>query len=422
MAREFAIPSPIFAREWNEERREARRARPMQGVGTRLFWTSDGVLISLAAARTWRHPWELSPAWVPDPQLAAGGKWVAAVAPGFVNGRDVTIEVREKVQGEVVTRHAALTDDPAPTIDLGGYRNPLASAGFTVTEGGDVVDLPGEGYPPFFDEIGVAAPAGSPAIDGRTRQLRASDLVLITPRFGARQTVDVLDPLTVSQTVTISTTYLNGRLASAPSRNYLVTLPRWTPTAAPTPLDRLAGTGVEQEQDELKIATIYLVSPEETGADAEPDDTWEVYVAYSVFWNLAWASRAIVGDAPPDPINLHVGLIAGVGDALIDFLLSPVNDLFAQVSAYLGSADFAGLYWSPGMLGASGITASAIGVSAQTTGLGLDPAALRIARQRAEEAAATVPPLNPEFPYRRVLFDPFYFGLDAVPFDSGSSQ
>ena len=400
----------------------ARKGRALQGQGIHLTWTPDGVLISLQPESRWRHPWELLPSWVQDASLDAGGKWVANVTPGFVNGRDVTIEVTEMIKGESVTRHVPLTDDPPPSIDLGSYRNPLSSPGFTANEDGDIIELPSEGYPRFFEELGVAVAAGGKPEDGRTRQIRASDLVLITPRFSSRQTIDVFAPLTVSQTVTISTSYLNGRLASAPSRNFLVTVPKWSAATNSSPLERLAGMAVDTEQDEIKIATIYLVSPPEAEIDAEPDDSWEVYVAYSVFWNLAWASPAAVSEPPPTPITFNVGLAAGVGDALISFLLSPVNDLLGQVLAFLGTGNTVGSYWSPGMLGASGITASATGVSAQTTGLGLDPAALRIARQRAEEAAATVPPLNPEFPYRRVLFDPFYFGLDAVPFDSGSSQ
>src|SRR5262245_17326399 len=41
-----------------------------------------GQAISLRGGRSWKHPWQTTPAWIPGE-----GKWVAGVRPGFVNGR-----------------------------------------------------------------------------------------------------------------------------------------------------------------------------------------------------------------------------------------------------------------------------------------------------------------------------------------------
>ena len=43
--------------------------------------------------------------------------------------------------------------------------------------------------------------------------------------------------------------------------------------------------------------------------------------------------------------------------------------------------------------------------------MGLDAAQNLIARETAKAKAAVPPPLNPEFPYVRMHFDPFVFGV-----------
>lgn len=406
-----------------------RSCRPLPGPGVRLYWSAEGVLVTRDASDQFKHPWFLSPRWRSDENLSAGGEWVATVQPGFVNGYDATIEVEQTVKGEKVSVHQPLTAAAPPEIALGSFRNPLVSTGASVDDDGNVVTAPAEGYPRFFEELGVkpadkgtnltASSASPPEDPSRTRQLRISELVLISPRFATRQQVDLRDPFTTAATVEISTVFLNGRISSAPSLNYLVTLPKYNPASAPTPLDQLAGTAVETEQDELHIATIYFVSPEQTEDDVPVDSTWTPYVQYHVFWNVAHANLADFGQPPQAPISLHLGLAFGIGDELFNFLLSPLNDLLDQVQAYLGAADSTGLYWTPGALGNNGGTVSVVpSPSPQTTGpqLGLNPVAYRLAREADAKAANVIPPLNPEFPFKRALFDPQFFGLfDEVP-------
>lgn len=344
----------IPSAEWNAAGAMSRRNRPLSGTNVRLLWTSDGVWVERVDGNNFRHPWELSCRWRPDETLELGGEWVAAVWPGFVNGRDVTFEVSQTVNGETKRIHLPLTDDPPPELPLGGYRDPTAPGGFGATADGELVTKPGEGYPRYFEQLGVkpawkGGKVGADAPDSnpnRTRQIRASDIVLITPRIGTAQQVEVRDPLTDAQTVEISTVYRSGRLANAPSRNYLVSVPKWTPTAGATALDRLLGTAVESEQDELRIATVYFVSPEDTPDDAEVDALWTPYPAYAVFWNLNWASRQQTGVVPSPPITLRTGLAFGIADTLFSALLSPVNDAFNQIEALLGAADYSGRYWN----------------------------------------------------------------------------
>lgn len=443
LAEKYGIPT-IPAADWNAARRFARNFFPLPGPGIRLLWASDGITITHDPGSGFRHPWQLAPRWRADDRLPAGGEWVSTVNPGFVNGDDATIEVvrvgRDPASLENLAPHkihvpltggyatptgpySIETGEDAPEIVLGSFRNPASSAGLAATADGEIVSRAGEGYPAFFDSLGVVPPAaGGPIGEGasdetRTRQIRASDLVLIVPRFGSRQDINIRDPFTAAQTVEISTVFLNGRVASAPSRYYLVTLPKWRPADAPTMQDRLAGTAVETEQDELLIATVYFVSPPDYTDDAEVDSTWTPYVDYRVFWNLAWSSRAEFGTPPTAPISLQTGLAFGIGDALFNFLLSPVNDMLNAVQAMLGAADFHGLFWTPGALATSGLAASASGDPSTPlrTGVGLDTVRLRLVREAKAAGENVAPELNPAFPYLRQPFDPAFFGLFDTP-------
>lgn len=342
----------IPAGEWNAARADWQRHRPRPGPGVRLAWTRDGVILSAEPRGQWRHPWWITPSWREDPAIEPQrGEWVASIRPGFVNGRDVTIPV---AQDDGSTIHVPLTAEPPPEITLGSFRDPTAPGGFGANTDGDLVTAPGEGYPRYFESLGVKPPwlggklgADAPEFDpDRTRQIRACDVVLITPRLGSRQIITVHDPFTTAQSVEIATEYLNGRVRSAPSRNYLVTLPKFTPLPERSALDLLSGTAVETEQDEMRIATVWFVSQPDVADDAPVDASWTPYAQYAAAWNLNHATRADPGRQPGAPISFHTGLAFGVADSLINFLLSGPNDLLNQVEAFLGAADYSGHYWS----------------------------------------------------------------------------
>jgi len=262
---------------------------------------------------------------------------------------------RESIDKPSERMHVPLTDEEPPALVLSGFRNPAAPAGLASTLSGEIRVKPGEGYPRFFEQLGVVPAhkggAGISAVEqehdpNRTRQIRAADIVLVSPRMATRQQVDVLDPLTDSQTVQISTVFVNDRVRSAPSRHWIFATSKWNPPLEPTALDRLMGMAVEPQTDELKLATLYLVSPPDFPAEEEPDGSWSPYPQHYAFWNLNHASRAQMPAAPPKAIELRTGLLFGIADSLFSGLLSPVNDAYAQIHAFLNSADFKGQYWT----------------------------------------------------------------------------
>jgi len=222
---------------------------------------------------------------------------------------------------------------------------------------GDLFELPAEGYPKFFETLGVRpANPGSrrtaaydpQSEEERTRELRACDIVLVTPRVATNQSVEIQDPLVGAQTVSISTTFNDSYARSAEFKHRLVAVPKWERPREPTALDRLMGVAIEPQTDELKIATLWMVSPPnpEGGEEAVPDGTWSAFPQYDVFWNLAHAPRRAVPAKPPDPLTLRTGLAGGLADVIFASLLAPINDAHDRIHAFLNATTFKGEYWT----------------------------------------------------------------------------
>jgi hypothetical protein len=338
----FTIP----AGAWNKLVDLVRRNRALQGPGVRLHRTPDGVVIfARPQDDAFEHPWQLAPVW--NPAAGDQGAWTTTFRPGFVNGRDVTIATKDD-KGDTI--NATLLDDPA--LELLSFRNPITSAGTVASADGELVFLAGEGYPAVFEKLGVVPAesesgdtADTPADPTRSRQIRAVDLVLDTPRASSSQRVDLLDPFADQQTFTISTTFDLSGLRRP--RHSIFATGRWLPPQPPTALERLLGTAHDPDSDQVRLATLWLISPPGAAADAEPDGTWTPYPQHFVWWNLHHASKARIPlTQPPAPIQLRTGLAAGVADVLIASLLEPINDSAAQIDAYLHAADFTGEHWT----------------------------------------------------------------------------
>jgi hypothetical protein len=316
----------------------------MPGPGVSLRNTADGIVVDCAGHNPWKHPWFMTPTYLIDEETG-DGRWHVYVNPGYVNGGDVMVE-DTPIDAET----------PAP-LKLTAWRDVVSPGGITLDADGNLRAQPGEGYPKFFEKLFVAPPSegGDPTSEelvvedpNRTRLLRATDVILRTARIATQNEVTVLDPLTDSQSVIIATTF-NSAYYSSVHRHRLLNVTKHIITPEPTLLDRMLGLAVEPQNDDVKIATIYALSPPFATQEDEVGPDWGLYPKYDPeygFWNLSYATKNIPPGVPNEPLRLQTGLAGGVGDTLINFLLSPVNDGFERVMAFLGAADYGGRYWT----------------------------------------------------------------------------
>lgn len=354
----------IAADAWNRLVRFVKRARALPGVRCATSPRPDGVIVSGEARSGWRHPWFVTARH--EFKGDGAGEWRAFIRPGFVNGHDAHITMPADWPDGIPPEDEApssydvpLTNDPVPYLVLSGWRNPLMPDSVSASLSGQIIAAAAEGYPKFFEKLGVKAAAKGGdvmkpgALEGkfdptRTREIRAMDIVLSKARIGTRLQIDVHDPLLDAQTESISTVFLNDHLRTTGGRAKLRATAKYRPPQEQSlalMYGMLLNAG-DAQYDELKMATVWIVSPPDAPADAEPDETWTPYPQHFVFWNLQHASRLIPPKAPNPPLRLHTGLAGGVGDRINDAILSFVNDRNAEAEAFFGQADARGIFWS----------------------------------------------------------------------------
>ena len=354
----------ITADAWNTLVALVRRARPLRGVRVATKEQPYGVIVSGDANSRGRHPWFINARY--EFKDDGTGEWRASIQPGFVNGRDAHIPMpanwpdgKPPKDGRTTAHDVPLTAELVPYLVLGNWRNPLTPDGVSASLSGQILASPGEGYPKFFDKLGVKGAAkggdvfmagalGGEPDENRTREIRAMDIVLSKARMGTRLEIDVHDPLVDAQTESISTVFVNDALRATGGRAKLRAAPKYVPPQEQS-LALMYGTLLnagDAQYDELRMATVWIVSPPDASGDAVPDETWTPYLQHFVFWNLQHASRLIPPKAPNPPLQLVVPLAGGVAQPLINALLSVVNDQNAEAEAFFSQADARGMFWS----------------------------------------------------------------------------
>lgn len=333
-------------------------------------------------AAEWQHPWQISVAHEDN-------EWRGYVNPGFVNGRPAFVHMDAKWLSTQVKNGDAnprdfginpltgepyfsawvfdhdknssggsrvkgeggpvrLTNSPQPYLTLADWRNPAASS--TVTEDGRAAKA--EGYPAFFEELGVvpASKGGPLASFGttgddftgvRTRQIRAMDVVLRQPRSSTGLFVEPHNPLGTTSFLDFQTTYN----APPDTRSRLRAIQRYIPIlgapgeTGPGTIPGIFGFILNQgdaQFDEMLMATVWMISPPNASEDDDPDGSWEPYVQHKVFWNLNWANKVqVVPDLSPKPIRLPLPLLGGVAQPLIDSFLGWINQGFSEAINFL---------------------------------------------------------------------------------------
>jgi hypothetical protein len=296
----------------------------------------------------WRHPWHTSCDW-----NAQEERWEATVKPGFVNGRDVTVQIEAEQlldSGETIVEpslnnSSATVQLPltaSPSIPLTTFRHLTASA------------------PAFFALLGVksiTAPTADQLDQGITdiisglpddplseRQLKACDIVLRCTR--PRTTIEW--QITPAETGAQAqfTVGSSGSSSSSPSLRVSASFNPLTPT---DDLTKLQGGYEDPGYDDFKVCTVFFLSPPGASVDAEVDQTWQPHVRHDLFWN---ARYTISQPVSADPQNITLNL-AGLGSAAgaqltVNQLLSQSNDAFAAALQFLASREITGTLSTPG--------------------------------------------------------------------------
>lgn len=322
---------------------------PLPGAHIRLRQlTGGGTMMSLDAATGWQHPWFTTPSW--DSELE---KWRVRIRPGFVNGIDPVIK-RYGPDGEDV----GLLENPALTLNsfrrLGKDAAPIS-----------VDPQTGRQFfariPPFFEALGVQNPSGNslvgaisgtpeviePEPSAESPLLRAVDIELAISRLALSAVITPVDATGVSGLVVDYSLNFDATTVEREGVRPRIRLTReYEEFQPPTFEQRILGTFPDETEDRRHIATVYLLSPPETPHGAEPDASWTPYVQHHTFWNLDHAPKNEVPPAKPPPIRIQTGLLARIGDAISNQILSTVNELTDRVFNAINNTDNAGRFWT----------------------------------------------------------------------------
>lgn len=345
------IPA-LNADEWNALMDLIAKRLPIRGIAT---------------LRKWSHPWSISPEWSDE------DGWLFRINPGFVNGLEPEVETLARLASsrtlsriEATGQKLPKDKEPViayitetPRVRLGSLR--LIGKGsnpeeVTTTADG-AVNLRFEGVPKFFEQFGVMPEQvvfigglnsglqelGQSTADKDPPILRAADVILSVDRFTARTDIYRGNGFLDSFSAAYATTY--GR--SAPIKDFptLRTDSKFIPRAK-IDLADINQELSDGETDDLKVATIYLLSPPDTSPTSIPDRTWRPFVAHDLFWNLAHGSARLPDPVEVEPARVITGLAAGLADSIFSGLLSPLNDNISAAAALLQAPNLNGRFWT----------------------------------------------------------------------------
>jgi hypothetical protein len=208
---------------------------------------------------------------------------------------------------------------------------------------------PAEGYPAALAEMGAEPPsAGSDGprepTPGRTRAIRACDIVLATPRPVVSVRVDLENALDSARNYQVGYGVDSGDYGR-PGEVYATA--RHDAAQALDPLQVLLGSWGQDARDRLTLATVYMLGPAgSAGSDGDPDGDWMPAVRHFVFWNLSHAARRDVPLRPPQAITFSTPLGLGLAQSIANAYLQAGNDAYAGIVAALNAVNYAGRHWT----------------------------------------------------------------------------
>lgn len=333
---------PVSARDWNLVAEELRRNRPLR--------------ITPVTRGGWAHPWKTTQSWD-----NARARWSVSIKPGFVNGGEVEIELdadeapEATVQrlGRAAVYRAYLTELPARSVHPGEMRR-IGPDG--TPDGASASGLTYEPVPPFFKAMGVGDPPGSrfdlataeftdilePNRDrSQERLLRAYDIVLTQERLATTVRWAYEGSVSAAQ---FDVVYANTGHRELPyisiRKRHFDALDR------ADALDLLGGLDEPDPQDEIKIATCYLVSPPGAEPGSDPDGTWGAFAKHGAFWNINYSTNILPTRAAYEPVTFDLPLAGGVSQQAVNTLLATNNDALDAATEFLNGRRLDGRFWT----------------------------------------------------------------------------
>jgi len=306
---------------------------------------------------SWQHPWSIETRWKPfKADNMDEGEWLARIVPGFVNGLDPEIDTLAKHCGErtiarlteenggekpkddasAIARIAELPFFPISNMRQIGYGADPTSVEISMN---GTTTQTFEAVPQFFKALGVVNNLDDLPKGDKPRTLMACDVVLTVDRLRAIAEVMQGDGFMETFTALISVKY--GRTSPPRERPKITVQSKFTPYIS----QQLTGANQEAtdpEIDELKIATIYLLSQQEE----TPKWKWQPYIEQAVFWNLNHAPAKIPDAANFLPLTLTTCLAAGIANSLFATMLVNINDQMSEAIAMSRVNDMSGRFWT----------------------------------------------------------------------------
>jgi hypothetical protein len=294
-----------------------------------------------------RHPWNVACRWNYDSE-----RWEANVEAGFVNGLDATVALAVgDAPQETITRVQGTSDDPPRgRVDARLTESPWVPLRTDAwrTIGTGAIGLKLEAVPEYFVPLGVRegstikeSPTGVTVstpdnTEGPRRLLRAQDVILTQERPALVPTVGS-DGGFATIDFTLSP---DGR-----ERSFVTFVPSWEP---PVPIEGLAmlSGATDKPFEQIRLATVYLLSGDGEPDGSEPSETWTPFLAHKVFWNLNYANNIDLKVTPRfERYPIPIPLAGGVAQPIVDELVDGITDAANQALSLLNNSKVVGKFW-----------------------------------------------------------------------------
>jgi len=345
-----------------------RRRKNLLGIFNKICRLAERYRVILPQAQrpdSDPHPWKCTLWW--DGEL-----WKLQVQPGYVAGEDVTFLLDAKVAPEKTRKRIAREEGTQKVRKKGTMRawlsenptlptawrkiGPDAEGSVTMINNKPTVTF--EPVPKYFKALGVGSPpslvdtVAGIKMEIKTegpppRLLRACDVVLLKDR--AAQTTTIEQTTSLGADARVNTVRIGMRTApNMQRRARVVVTSEWKDPERPTLVSRFRGEAEDVTYDFLRVASLYLLSPEGATENSQPDEKWTPFVQHHLFYNLQHKTKRISQNLTGEGVRLELppALGAGLLSIVGNQLLAPINDAMGNLLEATNAPDPEGRFWS----------------------------------------------------------------------------